>query len=124
MTLNRNLNTWLLLLAITVMVNRLLTPFLVPPLVVHDNGYIEVCSWQGGSERLLLDSNGQQIESEQPFSHCPDCASGTALLAQNVAAGLQELPPARNPVLVIGSLAPLSPTHLLPPTRAPPLIQA
>lgn len=79
MTRSRNLNTWLLLLALAVMVSRVLAPFSVPPVVVHENGYIEICSWHGGTSRVLLDADGNQIESEQPFSHCPQCVAGTPL---------------------------------------------
>ncbi|HKM15383.1 MAG TPA: hypothetical protein VJY63_05610 [Marinospirillum sp.] len=122
MKLNRNLNTWLLLLALAVMVSRVLTPFSVPPIVVHDNGFIEVCSTQGGFERILLDAEGNQVESKQPLSHCPQCAAGTVI-------GLPERPfiveqhlTVHQPSLSTITLLTHSPyTALPPPTRAPPL---
>jgi hypothetical protein len=98
MKLNRNLNTWLLLFALAVMANRVLTPFSVPAVVVHENGYIEICSWHGGISRVLLDAEGNQVESEQPFSHCPECTSPTAAcqpyldLASNLPPAIHQLP--------------------------------
>ena len=122
MKLNRNLNTWLLLLALTVMVSRVLMPFSVPPIVVHDNGFIEICSTQGGFERILLDAEGNQVESKQPLSHCPQCTACTAI-------GLPERPfiveqhltfhqPSLNTLTFFTHT---SYNALPPPTRAPPL---
>jgi hypothetical protein len=120
---NRNLNTWLLLFALAVMVNRVLTPFSVPPLVVHDNGYIEICSWHGGISRVLLDADGNPVESEQAFSHCPQCVAGTATslperphlaeqsLAVQSAITLLDINPFPHPAYAV----------LPPPSRAPPL---
>lgn len=75
----RNLNSWLFLLALAVMANRIITPFAVPALVVHDTGYVEVCSWEGVFERILLDSDGNRVESKQPFSYCPQITPGSLL---------------------------------------------
>lgn len=121
MKLNRNLNTWLLLFALAVMVSRVLTPYSVPPLVVHDNGYIEICSWQGGFERVLLDADGNQVESEQPFSHCPQCVASAVVVAPELPLISEQALPAHNPAA--------RPEHqnteplfvaLPPPGRAPP----
>lgn len=122
MKLNRNLNTWLLLFALAVMVNRVLTPFSVPPLVVHDNGYIEICSWHGGISRVLLDAEGNPIESEQPFSHCPQCVASAATVAPDLPLISELVLPSRNLALALQ----LQNTHPLfvtlpPPGRAPPL---
>ncbi|MBE0508272.1 MAG: hypothetical protein IBX50_16405 [Marinospirillum sp.] len=120
--LNRNLNTWLLLFALAVMVSRVLTPFSVPPLVVHDNGFIEVCSWQGGISRVLIDADGNQVESEQPPSHCPQCAASAATVAPELPLISEQALPSRNLALTLQ----LQNTHPLfvalpPPGRAPPL---
>lgn len=121
MRLNRNLNTWLLVFALAVMVNRVLTPFSVPALVVHEDGFIEICAWQGGTSRVLLDADGNSIESEQPFSHCPECTSSstTCLPVTGLAVSF---PPASD------QLHELQVNHHLavfitrpPPSRAPPL---
>lgn len=121
MKLSRNLNSWLLLLALAVMVNRVLTPFSVPPLVVHADGYIEVCSWQGVTERLLLNAAGEQIESQQPASHCPQCTTVSPLALPELAFIAPALLPARI------NAQPLKATRVQavfvsrpPPSRAPP----
>jgi hypothetical protein len=118
--LSRNLNTWLLLLALAVVVSRVLTPFSVPAVVVHDNGYIEVCSWQGGTSRVLLDSEGKQVESKQPLSHCPECTSATAVALPSFPT-LPELPPVPAHLLNDYLFKDLSVFSALPPpSRAPP----
>lgn len=120
MRLNRNLNTWLLLLALAVMVNRVLTPFSVPALVVHEDGYIEICSWHGGTSRVLLDAEGNQIESEQPFSYCPECTSPTAATPPDLHL-TTDLPPLRQPLLTGYGFSDLSIFTSLPPySRGPP----
>ena len=120
MRLNRNLNTWLLLFALAVMVNRVLTPFSVPPLVVHEDGYIEICSWHGGTSRVLLDAEGNQVESEQPFSHCPECTSPTAACQPDLDLA-SNLPPAIHPLSDFQDDQQLAVfTTRPPPSRAPP----
>ncbi len=122
MKLSRNLNSWLLLLALAVMVNRVLTPFSVPPLVVHADGYIEVCSWQGVTQRVLLNAEGEQLESQQPASHCPQCVAASAVTLPELTFVTPAITPARFNAL------PLKTTRVAavfvsrpPPTRAPPL---
>ncbi|SFC19977.1 hypothetical protein SAMN05660443_1856 [Marinospirillum celere] len=120
MKLNRNLNTWLLLFALAVMVNRVLTPFSVPALVVHEDGYIEICAWHGGTSRVLLDAEGNQVESEQPFSYCPECTSPTAASLPDLDLASDLPPPTQRPPefqlhqhLAVFTTRP-------PPSRAPP----
>lgn len=122
MKLSRNLNSWLLLLALAIMVNRVLTPFSVPPLVVHADGYIEVCSWQGVSERILLNADGEQVESQQPASHCPQCVAATAVALPELAFIAPNIIPARLNALPL-KLTGKQPVFvtLPPPSRAPPL---
>ncbi|MDR9468166.1 DUF2946 family protein [Marinospirillum sp.] len=120
MKLNRNLNTWLLLLALAVMVSRVLTPFSVPALVVHESGYIEICSWQGGTDRVLLDAEGNQVESEQPLSHCPECTSASAVTLPSFPI-LTDLPPPPPNLLNAYFFKDISVFAALPPpSRAPP----
>jgi len=120
MRLNRNLNTWLLLLALAVMVNRVLTPFSVPALVVHEDGFIEICAWQGGTSRVLLDADGNPIESEQPFSHCPECTSPTAATPPDLQLAA-DLPPLGQLLLTGYDFSDLSVFISLPPySRGPP----
>lgn len=123
MKYNRNLNTWLLLFALAVMVSRVLTPFSVPAVVVHDNGYIEVCSWHGGISRVLIDAEGNQFESEQPFSHCPQCVASVALVAPELPKISEQTLPSRNPVVALQqqNAHPLF-VALPPPGRAPPTL--
>lgn len=122
MKLSRNLNSWLLLLALAVMVNRVLTPFSVPPLVVHADGYIEVCSWQGVTERLLLNAAGEQVESLQPASHCPQCVASAALtLAVLTFNNLNPLPARFNSLPFNATAKQAVFVSRPPPSRAPPL---
>lgn len=112
-------NTLMLLMALAVITQRVLTPFIVPPLLVHADGTLEICSWQGSSERLLFNSQGERLESLQPHHPCPECANAPAI---NPQADLltSELPLAC--LLVAGTYPPPNPTTgLLPPARAPPL---
>ncbi len=105
------------------MVNRVLTPFSVPPLVVHANGYIEICSWQGGISRLLLDADGKRIESEQPFSHCPQCVAGMATNLPERPHLVEQALAVQSAMMPLGSTPFPHPAYavLPPPSRAPPL---
>ena len=122
MKLSRNLNTWLLLLALAIMVNRVLTPFSVPPLVVHADGYIEVCSWQGVPQRILINANGEQIESQQPASHCPQCVASASVTLPDLTFLTPNIIPARFNALAVEHInqQPVFNTRP-PPSRAPPL---
>ncbi|GLR63337.1 hypothetical protein [Marinospirillum insulare] len=121
MNLGRNLNSWLLLLALAVMVNRVLTPFSVPPLVVHADGYIEVCSWQGVTERILLNANGEQVESQQPTSHCPQCVAASAVTLPELTFVTPAITPARLNALPFNTTAKQAVfVSRPPPSRAPP----
>jgi hypothetical protein len=116
------LNTLLLLLALLATTQRVLTPFSIPPLVVHPSGYIQICSWQSGFQPLLIDAQGERQESLQPQGHCPACAVAAALPETSPLAFLANLPvtttatPYKN--------TPLQHNHLLfgPPVRAPPVV--
>lgn len=122
MRFSRTLNTGLLLLALAVMMQRIVTPFMVPVLVVHENGYIEICSWHGGSERILLDADGQPISSEQPFSYCPECASPSGLLLAITPALTEPFWLALGSVLLPSAAhPPMAYLALPPPSRAPPI---
>lgn len=122
MKLSRNLNTWLLLLALAIMVNRVLTPFSVPPIVVHADGYIEVCSWQGVPQRILINADGEQVESQQPSSHCPQCVATSAVTLPEIPFITPPVYPARSNALPFKftNTQPIF-VSLPPPSRAPPL---
>ena len=117
------LNTWLLLFAMTVMVNRVLLPFTVPVLLVHEGGYVEVCSWGGTFERILLDADGNQVESKQPFSYSPDFTPASLFTAPEAAKALSQVLPDTRSVHPPYRFSDLS-VHLSrpPPSRAPPVI--
>jgi len=120
--LSRNLNSWLLLLALAVMVNRVLTPFSVPPLLVHADGYIEVCSWQGAAKRILLNAEGEQIESQQPASHCPQCVASAAITLPKTTFNAPAILPARfNALPPDSTIKQTVYVSRPPPSRAPPL---
>ncbi len=122
MKLSRNLNTWLLLLALAIMVNRVLTPFSVPPLVVHADGYIEVCSWQGTPQRILINADGEQIESQQPASPCPQCVASAAVALPDLAFLTPNIIPAQFNALAVEHLHQQQVFNTRPPpSRAPPL---
>ncbi|NLW05852.1 MAG: hypothetical protein GX029_11620 [Pseudomonadaceae bacterium] len=121
MKLSRNLNAWLLLLALAVMVNRVLTPFSVPPLLVHADGYIEVCSWQGVTQRILINAAGEQLESQQPASHCPQCVATAALTLPTLSFFAPNSIPARFNALPANAIAKQAIfVSRPPPSRAPP----
>ncbi|GLR64306.1 hypothetical protein [Marinospirillum insulare] len=71
-------NTLMLLLALLVITQRVITPFLVAPIQVHANGYIEVCAWHGGFEKRLIATDTELSESLQPFNYCPACLPALA----------------------------------------------
>lgn len=117
------LNTWLLLFAMTVMVNRVLLPFTVPVLLIHEGGYVEVCSWGGTFERILLDADGNQVESKQPFSYNPDCTPASLFTAPEATKALSQVLPDTGSAHPPYRFSDLS-VHLSrpPPSRAPPVI--
>lgn len=74
--LNRQLNTLLLLLALGMISHRVLLPFSQPPLVVHQDGRIEICSWHGAGQRLLLSpTDAGPLQVELSGTTCPACLS-------------------------------------------------
>ena len=106
---------------LTVLVSRVLLPFSVPPLVVHESGYIEICSWQGGWSRVLIDAEGQRIESEEPFSYCPQCAlAGFTSLPERPYLAEQPLVWSSRHWLDLDARQPASLSLSLPPARGPP----
>ncbi|SFX11301.1 DUF2946 family protein [Marinospirillum alkaliphilum] len=114
------LNTLLLLLAFGVISQRVLLPFTMPPLVVHENGYVEICSWQSaGSQKLLFDADGNPVDSAQPVGHCPACSFGNPLFTTNLDVNT---PIIATPTFPIGFTTPDIPrfTSLPPAPRAPP----
>lgn len=121
MKLTRTQNTWLLLFALTIMVQRVLLPFSVPPVIVHENGYIEICATDGSFQRLLLDAEGKQVESQQPPAFCPKLLSGHPPLPQALPFTAENLPPALLKAQPQQASLSSLPAVLLPPTRAPPL---
>jgi len=117
--MSRTLQTLMLLMALAVITQRVLTPFVVPPLLVHADGTLEICSWQGGSQRLLLNSQGERIESLQPDFTCPDCASSPAL-SQDSFKLVQDEPHCEGtPTTTASAVQPTD--YLHPPSRAPPV---
>ena len=114
----RIFNTLMLLMALAVITQRVLTPFMVPPLLVHADGTIEICSWQGGSERLVFNSEGERLESLQPHHPCPECTSSPVISQQTIPfpSGSPNSP------LPLAWVSPASDStsHLRPPARAPP----
>lgn len=116
------INTLLLLLALLATTQRVLTPFSIPPILVHPSGYIQICTWQGGFQPLLIDAQGERQESLRPSGHCPACSVTPALPETDLLAFLtdlkvrtQRLPAATLPAIQYNPL-------LLPPSRAPPWI--
>lgn len=117
---NPVLNTLLLLLALAVVSQRVLLPFTVPPLVVHENGYVEICSWQsGGNQKLLFDAEGYPVDSAQPTGHCPACSFGSPLPVAGMAVVIPRLVTS---LLLLRPTQPGAPvfTSLPPAPRAPP----
>ncbi|WP_162299654.1 hypothetical protein [Marinospirillum perlucidum] len=116
----RTFNSLMLVMAFLVITQRVLTPFVVPPLLVHADGTLEICSWQGSSERLVFNSEGERVESQRPLSQCPACALSPAITAT-------AFPAHQTAGLVEPSLIPPSPGFYppaetrQPPARAPPL---
>lgn len=86
-------NTLMLLLALLVISQRVLTPFVVAPIQVHANGYIEICSWHGGLEKRFLETDGELSESLQPLSYCPACLPTMAIASHDDFIYLTDLPP-------------------------------
>lgn len=115
-------NTLMLLLALQVISQRLVTPFLVAPIQVHANGYIEVCSWHGGFEKRLIATDGELSESLQPFNYCPACLPAVALSSVTDLAYLSDLPAQPLLFTVITNQQTQHPNLLNPSPRAPPLI--
>jgi len=108
----------MLLMALAVITQRVLTPFIVPPLLVHADGTLEICSWQGSSERLVFNSQGERLESLQPHHPCPECTT-SPVISQQTELFLSQSP--RLPLLE-AAVSPASDpaSYLRPPTRAPP----
>lgn len=96
-------------------------PITVPPIVVHANGYIEICS-NGGFTRIVLDSQGQEVASQQEPSYCPVCLAGPEPQLVDCAS-IERVnftaPEAAYPCVASWHLKPQT---LLPPTRAPPWV--
>ncbi|WP_027849752.1 hypothetical protein [Marinospirillum minutulum] len=115
-------NTLMLLLALLVISQRLVTPFLVAPIQVHANGYIEVCSWHGGFEKRLIATDGELSESLQPLNYCPACLPAIALSSVTDLAYLSDLPAQLLLFTVITNQQTQHPNLLNPSPRAPPLI--
>ncbi|SFB85332.1 hypothetical protein SAMN05660443_0544 [Marinospirillum celere] len=117
---NRSLaNTLFVLLMLAVISGRVLFPFNQPPLQVHADGSLEICSWQGSGERLFFSPDGEPLESKTGPSLCPACilstpVTGPSSLNLSLTPGSQNCPTPKN-------LANL-PTDLLPVflARAPP----
>ncbi|WP_404418605.1 hypothetical protein [Marinospirillum sp.] len=115
----RTFNTLMLLMALAVITQRVLTPFIVPPLLVHADGTLEICSWQGSSERLVFNNQGERLKSLQPNHPCPECTTSPAL-SQQADLFLPESPQqAVSQARVRSASKPGD--HLRPPPRAPPL---
>lgn len=115
-------NTLMLLLAFLVVTQRLITPFVVAPIQVHANGYIEVCSWHGGFEKRLIATAGELNESLQPFSYCPACLPAVTLSSITDLAYLSDLPAQHLFFTAITNQQTQHPNLLSPSPRAPPLI--
>jgi len=115
----RTFNTLMLLMALAVITQRVLTPFIVPPLLVHADGTLEICSWQGSSERLVFNSQGERLKSLQPNHPCPECTTPPAISHQ---ADLFLPEPPQQALLQATARSASQPgDYLRPPTRAPPL---
>lgn len=116
------LNTLLLLLALLATTQRVLTPFSIPALVVHPNGYIQICSWQSGFQTLLINAEGERQESLQPSGHCPACSVTPALPETRPLVFLADL--AANTLTSPSVIVPAATYNplLLPPSRAPPVV--
>lgn len=121
MKLTRTQNTWLLLFALAIMVQRVLLPFSVPPVIVHENGYIEICATDGSFQRILLDAEGNQVESQQPPAFCPKLLSGNLPLPSAQPFTAEDLPVALLKAALPETFIPTLHTALRPPSRAPPL---
>lgn len=115
-------NSLMLLLALLVVSQRILTPFVVAPIQIHANGYIEVCTWHGGFEQRLIETNGELSESLQPFSYCPACVPAVAISSCSDFSYLNDLPPVSTLFVVILNQQTQHPTLLGATPRAPPLI--
>ncbi|HKM14460.1 MAG TPA: hypothetical protein VJY63_00850 [Marinospirillum sp.] len=115
-------NTLMLLLALLVITQRLVAPFLVPPIQVHANGYIEICAWHGGFEKRLIAMNDELSESLQPLNYCPACLPAVALSSMTDLAYLSDLPAQPLLFTVITNQQTQHPNLLSPSTRAPPAI--
>ncbi len=111
-----------LLLVLMAVSFRSLVPFVSPPLLVHPDGYVEVCSWDGGFERLLLNSAGERVESRQPLVQVQDCLPAPLTSLPEVLLRAQALDQARSQLLPYRFIAEQTSAALLPPTRAPPLL--
>lgn len=72
-------NTLMFLMAVFVITQRVLTPFLVPPLIAHEDGTLELCSWHGSHQRVLLSADGVGVEKLASEGHCPACTASAAL---------------------------------------------
>lgn|SRR5690554_2902408 len=115
------LNTLLLLLALLAITQRVLTPFSIPALVIHPDGYIQICSWQSGFQPLLLNAEGERQESLQPTGHCPACTVTPALPETAALAFLARLPVIFSPSLDVTTDPRRHNPRLQPPSRAPPV---
>ncbi len=115
-------NTLMFLLALLVITQRIITPFVVAPIQIHANGYIEVCSWHGGFEKRLIATDGELSESLQPFNFCPACLTAVALSNVTDLAYLSDLPAQSLLFTAITNPQTQHPNLLSPSPRAPPLI--
>lgn len=115
-------NTLMLLLAFLVVTQRLVTPFVVAPIQVHANGYIEICTWHGGFEKRLIETDGELSQSLQPFSYCPACVPAVAISSHDDFIYLADLPPQASFFAVILNQQTQHPNLLNASPRAPPLI--
>lgn len=118
LSISRTLQTLMLLMAFAVMTQRVLTPFLVPPLILHADGTLEICSWQGSSQRLVFNQQGERVDSLQPDFSCPQCTSAPA--THQVDTGLAQGPAAGFIIRTQGVEDASLSAYLHPPSRAPP----
>ena len=115
-------NTLMLLMTLAVIMQRVLTPLVTPPLIVHADGTLEICSWHGGiSQPLLISLDGERLDAPSSPSPCPAC---TASAAVTLATELDAPLPASNlqPLLLVSSALPFFSAEGLPPVRAPPTV--
>jgi len=113
-------NTLMLLLALLVVTQRVITPFVVTPIQVHANGYVEICSWHGGFEKRFIETDGQLNESLQPFNYCPACLPAFTLTSCAIFAYLSSLPAQTLLFTSILNQQIQHPNLLSPSPRAPP----